>query len=246
MFNSTAGSNFNVTAAFDRQNPAASRSFYETRHNVTFSGNLTEKLFGDYGTSVGWTFVARSGRPYSLTFNGSPFNANQSSAANGNLVYLPSGVSDPNISPSSNMAAVQSLVDFANSLKCARKYLGQSIPRNTCTVEWYKDLDLRFSQELPGPLSLMGSPDGLHDKLRAYVMFNNFLNLLNKNWNLQYRRDFGERQVIAKTSGVDAQGRYIITALAGGQTPEARFAADRFINVSTSVWQIKVGLSYDF
>ena len=77
-------------------------------------------------------------------------------------------------------------------------------------------------------------------------MFNNFLNLLNKNWNLQYRRDFGERQVIANTTGVDAQGRYIITPLAGGQTPEARFAAARFINVSTSVWQIKVGLSYDF
>src|SRR6185369_2762476 len=41
MYNSTAGSNFNATAVFDRQNPDPSRAFYETRHNITFSGNVT-------------------------------------------------------------------------------------------------------------------------------------------------------------------------------------------------------------
>ena len=163
MYNSTAGSNFNATAVFDRQNPDPSRAFYETRHNITFSGNLREKFFGDLATSFGWTFVARSGRPYSLTFsdvgNGFRlFNAGQSSSGNGNLVYLPSSTTDPNLSPTSNMTAVQSLIDFASSLKCAKKYLGHSIPRNTCSIDWYKDLDLRFAQELPGPGRLFGLP----------------------------------------------------------------------------------------
>jgi len=254
MYNSTAGSNFNATAVFDRQNPDPSRAFYETRHNITFSGNVREKFFGDLATSLGWTFVARSGRPYSLTFsdvgNGFRlFNAGQSSSGNGNLVYLPSSTTDPNLSPSSNMTAVQSLIDFANSLKCARKYLGSSIPRNTCSNDWYKDLDLRFSQELPGPLSLMGSPDGLKDKLTAYVMFDNFLNLLNKNWNLQHRRDFVGRQQVADVSGIDAQGRYIISGVspltpdANGLTP---YEKANFINVSSSIWRIKVGVSYEF
>jgi hypothetical protein len=250
MFNSTAGSNYNVTAVFDRQDPAASRSFYESQNNVTFSGNLSEKFFGDFATSVGWTYVGRSGRPYSLTFSGSGvFNANQSSSANGNLVYLPTGPNDPNISPTSNAAAVNSLVAFANVTKCAKKFIGRTIDRNTCKNDWYNDLDLRFSQELPGPGSLFGHPLGVKDKLTAYVMFNNFLNLLNSNSNIMRRRDFGERQEIAGITGIDAQGRYIIsnatpiTPNATGFTP---YQTANFINVTSSVWQIKMGISYDF
>lgn len=250
MYNSTAGSNFNVTAAFDRQDPAPSRGFYESRHNISFSGNLREKFFGDLATSMGWTFVSRSGRPYSLTFSGSGvFNANQSSSTNGNLVYLPTGRDDPNISPTSNMAAVDSIVAFANSLSCAKKYIGSSIPRHTCTNDWYNDLDLRFSQELPGPGSLFGHRGGIKDKLTAYVMFDNFLNLLNKSWNVQHRRDFGQRQEIAGVSGVDAQGRYIIsnaTPIVPGATGIVPYEAANFVNVSGSVWRIKLGISYEF
>ena len=43
-------------------------------------------------------------------------------------------------------------------------------------------------------------------------------------------------------AGVDAQGRYIISAFLG----ETKFNNDNFINVSGSVWRIKVGVSYDF
>ena len=124
MYNSTAGSNYNKTAVFDRQNPDPSRAFYESRHNITFSGNLREKIFGDLATSLGWTYVGRSGRPYSLTFSSSGvLNPNQSSSSNGSLVYLPTGPNDPNISPTSNMTAVNTLVDFANSLNARRSTL---------------------------------------------------------------------------------------------------------------------------
>ncbi|MCL6740478.1 TonB-dependent receptor [Sphingomonas sp. RB56-2] len=255
MYNSTAGSNFNVTSVFDRQDPDASRAFYETRHNITFSGNIREKFFDDLATSLGFTFVARSGRPYSLTFAGSGvFNANQSSSTNGNLVYLPTGLTDPNVSPLSTISAsdMQLLVDFASSHKCAKKYIGSTIPRNTCTNDWYKDLDLRFSQELPGPGRLFGSPYGIKDKLTAYLMVDNFLNLLNKDWNNQHRRDFGGRQQIAglTTTGVDANGKYIfanasplVTNAATGLRP---YDTANFINVSSSVWKLKLGISYEF
>jgi hypothetical protein len=251
MYNSTAGSNYNKTAVFDRQNPAPSRAFYESRHNITFSGNLKERFFGDFATSVGWTYVGRSGRPYSLTFSSSGvLNPNQSSSTNGSLVYLPTGPTDPNISPTSNMAAVNSLVAFANSLPCAKKYIGQSVPRNTCSNDWYHDLDLRFSQELPGPARLLGSPLGMKDKITAYVMFNNFFNLLDSHWNIQHRRDFGGFQEIAGISGVDANGRYIISN-ATPITPAASTGLRPYdtangVNITTSVWQIKMGLSYDF
>ena len=137
-----------------------------------------------------------------------------------------------------------------HSLKCAKKYIGQSIPRNTCSNDWYNDLDLRLSQELPGPGSLLGHPLGMKDKITAYVMFNNFLNMLNSHWNVQHRRDFGGFQEVAGISGVDANGRYIISN-ATPITPNATtglvpYNTANGVNITTSVWQIKMGLSYDF
>ena len=143
------------------------------------------------------------------------------------------------------MTAVQGLADFGNSLKCARKFLGRTIERNTCSNEWYYDLDLSFSQEIPGPGRLFGR----EDKLKLFASFDNFLNLLDPKWNVQRRRDFGGRQDIASISGIDTQGRYIITRFTANTLNSEGvrdFDADNFINTSSSVWRIKVGVSYDF
>ena len=251
MFNSTAGSNFDQTGAFDRQNPAASRGFFESRHNITVNTRWTEQFFNDLDTTFGLSFVARSGRPYSLTFNGSGVFADSASGSNNALIYIPTGTTDPNIAPTSNMTAVTDLVNFANSLGCARKYIGRTVPRNSCTNEWYYDMDLRFSQELPG-FSRVTGIGGARDSIRLYASVDNFLNLLKDSWNVQYRRQFAGLQAIGNSSGVDSQGRYIITALSGTLQPgytnlsQQRFDTDRFINFSGSVWRLKVGVSYQF
>ena len=255
MFNSTAGSNYDNVAAFDRQNPAASRGFYESRHNISLATTFREQFLEGLDTTFGFSFVARSGRPYSLTFDNSGAFNDSASGSNNALVYLPTGIDDPNISPLSNMTAVQDLVDFASGLDCARKYIGRTIKRNTCTNEWFYDLDLRFSQELPGISRLTGF-GGARDSFRVYAMFDNFLNLLNKDWNVQYRRNFAGLQEVAAlnrgplgtnaNAGIDAQGRYVFAALPGGDTAQERFDEDRFINISSSLWRIKVGISYQF
>ena len=241
LFNSTAGSNYDQTAASDRQNPDASRGFYESRHNVSFSGNFREKFFGDLATSLGFTFVARSGRPYSLTFSGGGIFNDSVSGTNNALLYIPTGIDDPNIAPTSNLTAVQDLVNFAKDLDCAKDYVGRTIKRNTCTNDWYFDLDLRVSQELPGPASIAGI-GSIEDKITLYAMFDNFLNFLDKDWNIQRRRNFAGLQDVASISGVDAQGRYVISGFNGKDD----YKLDNFINVSGSVWRIKVGASYKF
>lgn len=238
MFNSTAGSNFDLTAAFDRQNPDASRGFFASKHNITSRLSFREEFFDDLATRMSISFVARSGRPYSLTFTGGGVFNDSSSGNDNALVYLPTGVSDPNISPTSNMAAVQELVDFASGLGCASSHIGTSVPRNTCSNEWYYDMDLSFSQEVPGPGRLFGR----NDKFKLYASFDNFLNFLDSSWNVQRRRNFAGLQDIASISGIDAQGRYIISGFAG----EDAFNNDNNVNVSSSVWRIKVGISYDF
>ncbi|WP_126177087.1 TonB-dependent receptor [Tsuneonella rigui] len=241
MYRSTAGSNYDGTAAFDRQNPAASRSFFSSKHNITAQMSFKEEFFSDLASRLGITFVARSGRPYSLTFSGGSVFGDSVSGSDNALVYLPTGVNDPNISPTSNMAAVQGLVDFANGLGCARKYIGTSIPRNTCSNDWYYDMDLSLSQEIPGP----GRFFGRNDKIKLYASMDNFLNFLDSSWNLQHRRNFEGFQDVASVSGVDAQGRYIFIPSPNGQG-YSTFANDNGVNVSSSVWRVKFGISYDF
>jgi hypothetical protein len=237
MYNSTAGSNYDNTAAFDRQNPAESRGFFASKHNISTQISFDETFFGDLSTRLGITFVARSGRPYSLTWSGGAVFGDSVSGNDNALVYIPTGTNDPNIAPTSNATAVQNLVNFVNGRDCAEKYKGRTIARNTCDNNWYFDMDLTLSQELPGPGSLFGQSD----KIRLYATMDNFLNLLDSSWNVQRRRNFSGLQDIATTSGVDAQGRYIITGYTGDT-----FAADNQINFSSSAWRLKVGVSYNF
>lgn len=239
LYNSTAGSNYDLTAAFDRQNPAASRGFYESRHNISLATSFKEQFFGELDTQLGFTFIARSGRPYSLTFTGGGVFGDSVSGNDNALAYIPTGVTDPNLSPTSNAAAVQSLVDFVSTLDCARSSAGRTIARNTCTNDWYFDLDLSFSQQLPGPGRLLF---GREDTFKLYATVDNFLNLLDSSWNTQRRRNFVGLQDIATSTGVDSQGRYIISAF----NPVTEFNNDNGINVSSSVWRLKVGISYDF
>jgi len=240
MYNSTAGSNYDQTAAFDRQNPVSSPGFFQSKHNITYSANFKEEFFGDLATALGVTFVARSGRPYSMTWSGGAVFNHTNSGTDNALVYVPTGVNDPNIAPvanGTNAVAVQNLVDFVNRHDCLKDYAGKTVARNSCTNNWYFDLDLMLSQEIPGP----GHFFGKDDKIKVYAMVDNFLNLLDDSWNVQKRRTFYGVQDIATTTGADAQGRYIITGFTGNT-----FVADNAINVSSSVWRIKVGVSYNF
>lgn len=243
MYNSTAGSNYDNTAAFDRQNPAASRGFFGSKHNITTQVNFREQFFEGLNTRLGISFVARSGRPYSLTWSGGGTFGDSVSGNDNALVYIPTGLTDPNIAPigaganNSTQSAVESLIAFADKLGCAKKYAGRTVPRNSCTNDWYYDMDLSFSQEIPGP----GRFFGRQDKIRLYATMDNFLNFLNDGWNVQRRRNFAGLQDIATTTGVDSAGRYIIKGYTGNT-----FAADNQINFSSSVWRLKVGVSYEF
>ncbi|WP_432769255.1 MAG: TonB-dependent receptor [Sphingopyxis sp.] len=248
MYNSTAGSNYDLVAASDRQNPAASRSFYSSTHNISSRLAFREEFFEDLSTRFAVSFIARSGRPYSLTFTGGGVFNDSASGFENALLYIPTGINDPNIrqpifngagvqTGGSNLAAVQQLVDFASNLGCAKKYLGRTIDRNTCSNDWYFDVDLSFSQELPGPGRLFGR----NDKIKLYATMDNFLNFLDQDWNVQRRRNFAGLQDLA-TGGVDtATGQYIISGF-----NDQAFAEDNQINVSSSVWRLKVGVSYEF
>ncbi len=228
---STATSSYDVTAAFDRQNPAVSTSNYETQHNITLAVNLREQFIEDYDTQIGFIFVARSGRPYSLTFDGGSVFNDSSSGTDNALLYIPTGVGDPNVSPLSDDAAVQSLVNYVAGTNCDYTP-GTSIARNTCRNDWFFDLDLRLSQEIPGPAHFAGLAD---DRIELFMDFDNFLNFFDDSWNVfRARGDF----VDVVDGGVDSDGRYIIS----GFNPDDQ----NFVGTTSSIWRIQIGARYEF
>ncbi|WP_095011710.1 TonB-dependent receptor [Tsuneonella mangrovi] len=232
---SQATSNFKYPPTFNIQDPAEGRSQFSQKNNISMNLKFTEKFFGDNKTQLGITFNGTSGNPYSSTFSSRNLFAIAYGYDN-SLIYLPTGTSDPNISPSSNMTAVQELADYANATKCLRNYVGKSIVKNTCTNPWYWDMDLKISQELPGP----GHFFGKDDKIKVYAMVDNFLNMLDNNWNKLSRNTSYGSVSIGDISGVDSAGRYIIS--------KANTAANdyRYVDSIGSVWRIKLGVSYDF
>ena len=139
------------------------------------------------------------------------------------------------------MTAVKALSDFARGLDCAKDYLGREHQAEHLLQRLVFRPRPAPGAGIPGPASLAGI-GGIRDKITLYAMFDNFLNFLDNDWNVQRRRNFAGLQDIASISGVDSAGRYIITGFNG----EADYKADNFINVSSSVWRIKVGASYKF
>ena len=242
---STATSSYDIVAAFDRQDPAIATSEYQTRHNFSLALNFRERFFGDYATSFGLVYIARSGRPYSLTFGGGAVFNDSASGNDNALLYIPSGPGDPNVvyrdfvqRINGQNVVVQTaaqaeagLNSYIDGLDCARKFRGSSVPRNTCRNDWFHDLDLRFSQELPGPGRLLG----LNDRIEVFADVDNFLNLLNSSWNVSRSRDL---MVPVVDGGVDSQGRYIISNF----NPQD----EEFVSTSSSAWRVQVGVRYEF
>lgn len=245
---STATSSFDVTAAFDRQDPAISTATTETRHNFTAAVNFREQFFDGYDTSFGFFFRAREGRPYSLTFLGGSTFADSSSGNNNALLYVPTGVNDPNVVYADtviNGVVVQTAAETAALLD---EYLnnsdvadqcgftrGQTTTRNTCRNDWHYDLDLRFSQELPFIGSLTGIAD---DRIELFADFANFLNLIDSGANILRSRGGFDGLVPVVQSGVDSSGRYVLSNF----NPDD----DNNIAINQSAWRIQIGARYEF
>jgi hypothetical protein len=262
---SRAVSNYGGTALFDRQGPIAGRSAFETRHNITASFFLREEFIEGFDTGIGIFFRAREGQPYSLTFDGRSNFAILASGGDSDLLYIPTGVGDPNVAyadagffddATGNFVVTQTAADAEASLNayidgrsCISDFRGRSIARNSCRNDWHYDLDLRFSQELPFIGSLTNLAD---DRIELFVDFENFLNLLDSGANI--RRSRGRLVDLVDAGGfdpnpadplnparlrsVDAQGRYIIS----GFNPDD----DNNIGISSSAWRIQIGARYEF
>ena len=237
MTSSTAGSNFFNIAVADPNNPGLRPSNYEIPHRVILNLAYKKAFFGDYDTRINVYGSWNQGRPFSYTFRdqtmfiqGPFFNPDDDRS----LLYMPSGPSDPNVvfDPGFDtdaffaFAAGRDLTAFGGGI----------VPRNAFHSSYWTKFDLRISQQLPG--------FGESHRTQAYLVIENFGNLLNDDWGTLHERGFPRTNDIVEAS-IDDGGTptdftddvYVFeTFNEGGQGRVS----------SASLWAIRIGFNYSF
>jgi hypothetical protein len=164
----TASGNYRSVATVDLQNNPVGPSYRNTPHNFTFRGTLSNEFIAGHDTSITAFFQIRQGHPLSAAFNGgfASFVGDASGRAR-NLLYVPTGTSDPNVifDPGFDSTAFFAFVD-QNGL--AR---GAIQGKGGLSEDWQSDLDIRIQQEIPFFIA--------DAKVKLFLDFENVLNLLN-------------------------------------------------------------------
>jgi len=186
---SQASSNFgfNPTAGYVN-NDVLSTSDFELRHRFLAVMTYTFALKKGWETTVGTVYEGASGHPYSVLYNG---DANGDGQFSNDLIYVPTGLTDPIGAKYANPANFAAFNDYVEHNKFLNKYRGQIAPRNGGRDPWINRLDLHFAQHIP--------LKWVRAEITADIL--NFTNLLDDNWG-QIKRysTFGTPQPVSLSS----------------------------------------------
>jgi hypothetical protein len=173
------------TYAFDAQtdlnNGQVDPSKYEVEHRITANLIWSKELFGDNMTTVGLAYAGRSGRHYSYVFGsgnaafGGTFLADFGSEGDNPgpmLFYVPTGTSDPLISPLTDAGFLSDLDAYISSEGCLGGARGSIVGRNSCETDWVNILSVRLQQEIK-----IGQT-----AVDLFLDIENFGNLINSDW----------------------------------------------------------------
>lgn len=229
--NSTASSNFEEVAVVTPNRATLANTQFVNKHNITLAARFTQEFFENYPTRFNVFFSTQSGRRFSYVFDEDvDRDLGDSDDEARRLIYVPTGPSDPLIDTSAlDQGEIDDFFAFLNS-SGLNEFAGEIAPRNAFSDPWFTDLDIRFSQDLPG---FFGS-----DRFQAFVDIENFLNLVDDSANVFERFDRGNVAEGVEVYDIDiVGGRYQITEVKD-VTLEQR--------VNPSVWAIQFGIRYDF
>ncbi len=232
---SQAASNFAYNPIrFDANDPELTWSNYDVRHRIGAAFSYTFNFLKNAPTSIGLFYGARSGRPYSTTYN--YYDANGDAASGNDLVYVPASMDEVimvdyrgNVLADQN-AAWNDLNTYINEDPGLSDYRGKIVPRNSSREPWNHSLDARLAQDIPIP--------GLKDnRLQLTLDIVNVLNLFNSEWGkLQYVSN--QNDVPWTLTGIDA--------VTGKQKVNFAPRSHYVLSQIGSRWQMQFGLRYSF
>ncbi len=223
---STATSNYGKFATADIQNPVEATSNYQTKHRIVLRLNYRTEIIRDLESRFGLLFFAQSGRPFSYTFNGdrrnTPFGDSQAKRDR-QLFYVPNSADEVGLG-----AADWAELDAFIKSSGLDKYRGKIAPRNAFNDPWFSRLDFKFSQEIPGLF------EGHKGKFTFDIQ--NLTNLLNSSWGNFRSTNFHFVKPLVDVAINGNQYQYSNVTIPG-ETP---------VRTLSSLWKIRLGVSYDF
>jgi hypothetical protein len=225
MTSAIAGSNYGNLAITDAINPAVTTSDFEVPHRFTLNLSYGLELLSGLETRVSLFGQASEGQAYSYTFDNSD-GAFGDNNWNGDrqLLYIPT-VGDPNVVYGSEFDQ-EAFNAFITSEGLTR---GQITGRNAQSADWYVSFDLKINQEIPG---LMEGHRG-----NAFFIIKNVGNLLNDDWGVMKQGEFVGNRMVGMS--IQNDGKYLYESFNGGNEEENYYK-------DASLWEVRVGLSYDF
>jgi outer membrane receptor protein involved in Fe transport len=224
---SIALSNWDNLATADINNPAEATSNYEIKHNGVIAGEWSNEFFDEYETSISFFGSARSGRGYSYTFagNSAVFGDPRQGARQRQLFYVPKDANDVNLAGGLTWDVLNAYI-IDQGLD---KYRGQIAPRNAFKSPSVANLDMRFSQEIPGLFE--GSKGVFTMDIR------NLTNLINSSWGREIQIGFPFAVPVVEATSI-AGGKYTYSG--------PLRTVNRSLQARQSVWAIQFGARYEF
>ncbi len=219
-------------AVFNQNTIEMGRSDFEIKHRIQFTLARKFEFAKGWDTKASLYYEGHTGNPFSYVYNN---DVNNDGVAANDLIYVPTGPSDPKVDFSGMTSAQQSaFFSFINSSGLA-KYAGGPAPRNSFTQPWINQLDLRFTQKIP-----IYKPA----ELELFFDFTNFGYWLSRHW-------FGNVSLLNATSSNAVFYRRIMGNAAynasGQITPT--FTADPVnatIDNVASRWRMQFGATLRF
>jgi hypothetical protein len=218
-------------AVFNQNSIEVSRSDFEIRHRIQTSLSRQFEFRKGWRTKASLYYEGRSGNPYSYTYNN---DLNGDGVTTNDLVYVPTGPTDPRLSLAGMNAAQQTAYfDFLAS-SGLNKYAGGYAPRNAFIQPWINQLDLKFTQKIP-----------IYQPVEVEL----FLDFINFGFWLS-RQAFGEVKLLTNTNNAVYYRRIMGNASynATGQVVPTYTAAPAgvVIDNTASRWRVQFGATVRF
>jgi hypothetical protein len=237
---SQAASNFGYNnIRYNPNDPELTYSNFDVRHRFGAAFSWQFNFFRRAPTVLSMFYGARSGRPYSTTYN--YFDANGDAASGNDLVYVPASQSEVVFVNSSGVPMADqdglwaSFNKFISGDPGLADNRGKIAPRNASREPWYHGLDMRIAQDLPVPV-VNGH------RLQFTLDVVNLLNLFNHDW--------GKSYYVSNQNDVPwtLQGsNYGVDAATGKMRIQWTDRANRYsMSQLGSRWQIQAGIRYSF
>ncbi|WP_242139468.1 TonB-dependent receptor [Sphingomonas sp. TREG-RG-20F-R18-01] len=252
---STINSNYRFQVLADPNHAALGTSDQQTTWQYKYALGYDHAFFRDYKTTFQLFGETRAGKPYSFTMldntanRSAVFGTVQTANQSTNLLYVPTGASDPIVSYDS--AATQTSLEALINATKLKNYRGQIAAKNIARSRANTVIDLHLEQELP---TFVG-----RSRVSVFADINNFTNLLNKNWGglRQVSPTFNDAVAgvvtvqcltVATPTGTATTGRAATTS--SQPCVQYRYSAyvqpNEVLNVTQSLYTIRIGARFKF